>query len=130
MLQLHSDADERSTRVEGSVQELEQGRALLEHLEQMLIRLQLLGPNLLEQNRGSTDVQSSFVRLRLGEGRPKRREECPLSVGQLWLGEPLPEQIRAERQPCHTLVQVLARPLCKTGIDGFLERHEPLRHAT
>ena len=83
MVELVADADERPARLDGRLAEhLEQRGALLDELEQVAVRLELLGAHVAEQVGGAADVQPLLGRDELGERRPKRGEERRARAGR------------------------------------------------
>ena len=83
MLELVADADERAARLERRLAEhLEQRGALLDELEQVAVRLELLGAHLAEQVGGAADVEPLLGRDELGERRPERGEERALAQAE------------------------------------------------
>src|SRR3954447_10853304 len=128
MLELGADADERTAGIERSAQELEQRRAVLEDLEQPPVRRELVLAHIVEKARGSADIEAPLVVGRAREGGAQGAEELALLRRQPWVGEPLAQYGRAERQPGDSVVEVLARPRGEAGIDRPLERGDALRH--
>src|SRR6266540_5913791 len=94
VLQLGADADERPARVERLAQDLEQRCTLLEYLEQALVTLELLAPEILEQAGRAPDVEALLLGgERLGEERAQRLEKRSLARAERRLVEPPPQDV-------------------------------------
>ena len=61
VVELGPDAHERPPGVERLADDLEQRRPLLQHLDQALVGVELLGPEILEQPRRPSDVEALFL---------------------------------------------------------------------
>ncbi len=118
MVDLGADADERPARVERPAQDVEQRRALLEHLEQSLVALELLAPQVFEQACGTADVEALLLRRqRLVEERAQHGEEGSLVAAQRGLVEPAPQQMTPELEAADPVVEVLRAPVRQTRVD-------------
>ena len=117
-LELAADPHVRPPRSERLAEHLEDRGALLERLEETLARLELVGPDLAEQARGSADEEALvLLACELGEGRPQELEELPLARRERRVLEPPPHDSGPELEPGKLLVQVLAGPQRKPGVD-------------
>src|SRR5205085_112947 len=103
-LELGSDADERTPRVERAAQQLEQRRAVLEDLEEPPIRRELVLAHVVEEPRRAAHVQAPLVVGGARERGAECDEELTLLCRQAGIGEPLPEYGRTECQPGDAVV--------------------------
>src|SRR5207302_781328 len=118
MNELMADAHERPSPVEpGVAEDVEQGRALLDELEETAVGVELLGAHLAEQIRGAADVEALSGRDELDEGGPDRGEKLPLAHRQAGVLEAPPKERRSELEAGDGLVQILVRPLREAGVD-------------
>src|SRR5207244_3446350 len=108
---------------------LEQCSALFDEIEQIAVRLELLGPHLAEQVGGTTDVEALLGGDELCEGRPEGGEERSLAKAEPGVVEATAQERRAELQAGDRLVQVIPGPLGETGVDRLGEVEDPLRDA-
>src|SRR6185437_3564493 len=122
-----TDPDERTARVERLAEHTEQRGALLEQLEQALVRLELVPTRAFEQAGRAADVEALAFLEQLREGGPKRRQEGRLALGEARILEPLAELMRPRLQARERVVQVLAGPVCEPRIDGRGKGVDPLR---
>ena len=127
MVELDADADERAARVERLAEHAEHRGALLEQLEQALVRLELVPSRAFEQAGRAADVQALALLEQLRERGPQRRQESGLALGEARVLEPLAELVRPRLQARERVVQVLAGPVCEPGINGLGKGVDALR---
>src|SRR5712691_11029640 len=97
MRELCADADERPPGLGRRVAEhFEEGRALLDEIEQVAVGVELLGAYLAEQVGRTADVEALRGRDELGERRPQRGEERALVGTERRVVDAAAEQRRAE----------------------------------
>ena len=118
MVEFDTDPDERTARVERLAEHTEQRGALLEQLEQALVRLELVPTRAFEQAGRAADVEALALLEQLREGGPKRRQEGRLALGEARILEPLAELMRPRLQARQRVVQVLAGQFASPGSTG------------
>src|SRR5438046_315191 len=130
MLELRPDPHEWAPRIERLAHDLEQRGACLEDLDQALVDIELLAAEVFEEAGGSADVEALALRReRLPEERLDRLQERPLGHAETRIVEPPEEQMAAELEARHALVEVLRCPVRETRIDRVREAVDTLRHA-
>src|SRR3989442_10315084 len=122
MVELLADPHERTPRVERRLAEdLEQRSALLDELEQVPVRVELLGAQLAEQVGGAADIEALLRGDELRERGAQRSEERQLARTQARILEAAAQEPGAGLQPRPGLVQVLNRPLHEPRTARLLE---------
>ena len=128
---LGADADDGAPRIECVREQIEHGRPPLEHVEQVVARLELGPARVAEQPRCAADEElRAVVRDRVDERRPQpRRGTRARCAGSARVLEPAPQRRRAQAQADDLLLEVRARPVDEPRVDRLLELEHALRDA-
>src|SRR4051812_16774940 len=129
MLELVAHPDERAARVERAREDVEECCTLLEDLEHVPVRGQLLSVRPREQRRRASDVHTLIVGCELREDRADRVEERALALRKAAFLEAPPQHRRARLEPRQPFVQVLPRPYDEALVEWLVEGERALRDA-
>src|SRR5262249_30359271 len=119
-LELVSDANERTPRVERLGEDVEERGALLERVDQAPVGADLLGARRIERARGPADVELA-VFLDGVERTADRVEKDALAGREVGLVEDAAEDPRAEPDPAEPLAEIVRGPEDEARVDRLAE---------